>query len=882
MGVEEPAPAEVADPPRRPSTGSPVFLAKLRPPPAAHLIRRERLIRLLDDELEARLVVVAAPAGSGKTSLVASWAAQTERPLAWYSVDDSDRDPSRLLAGILAAIDTAVPGVSAAAREVLAQRGPLDEAVAALLVDLERSGGRDAVLVIDDVHVVDDLPDVARIIGDLAAYTPEWLHLVLIGRRRPRLNIERLRAQGHLREVSFEELQFSKDETAELLRRLAPDIGDEGLAPAGSRAAGWAASIQLGGLAARVAQARGEQPGTEAGDRLTDDYLWREVLSGESPEVLDILHAASVVERLNSDLARAVSGREDAVRLLEDAADRGLFLSRLAQPGWYALHSLVRDLVHRELGDHRPELLAEMHARAARWFDDAGEAALAVRHWLAADQPREALRAIAFHNGVLYDQGRESLVVEAVASLPPAVRVSDDLDAAIDHAWANLLVDRRALVDTVDRIDGLVATTPPRGPTRGRVLVLQAVRALQRGDWSASTGPAREAAAEFGAGWTEDFLGRFVWNVLARGPALAERWDDDLPEIRRMAQTLRADPRRRLAYDATRALGLALAGRPTAALAACDEVARVADVSGRSMLSLELTLAQAVAARERGDREPARATLEVLVQRPMTPLPYVPLRALLELATCHLAAGRLDEAEARLASARSLVLEDFSGPGVSGWTDTVETLVALVAEQGDRAQGAARRITDGFWGPAAEARVALARRATDEAADHLARARPRSPRQAVVHDLLLSRVAPSSEESVEAVRRAAGRAATHGMVQTLATESLWDHRLFERLERVADSVPAPWLDRVRHFSSTPSLQPGALLVGAQALTTRERDVLRMLPSRLTVREIADELHLSTNTVKFHLKVIYRKLGCSSRSEAAAIARGMTRLRPRQP
>ena len=264
------------------------------------------------------------------------------------------------------------------------------------------------------------------------------------------------------------------------------------------------------------------------------------------------------------------------------------------------------------------------------------------------------------------------------------------------------------------------------------------------------------------------------------------------------------------------------------------------------------------------------------------PLPYVPVRALLELSKCHLASGRLDEAEARLAAARTLMAEDFGGSGVGTWMGTVEVMVALSAGQHERAETAARGVTDAFWGPVALARVALAQGDTAGATALLGRARPRSPRQHVIHGLLFSRVAPRASESVEAVRRAASRAASHGMVQTVAMESLWDGDLPERLERVADSVPAPWLDRVRHGCSPRSIGTGTLPVGAQSLTTRERDVLRMLPSRLTVSEIADELHLSTNTVKFHLKVIYRKLGCSSRAEAAAVARGMTRIAPNRP
>lgn len=856
---------------------SPVFRAKLRAPAARHLIRRPRLLELIDRSIREGLVVLAAPAGSGKTSLLASWAAETDIPVAWLTLDDSDRNPVQLWTGILAAVETVAPGSTTGALAALTQGAPLDTVVAELLVALESASNTDAVLVIDDVHIVDQDLDVVMSIAEFAQYLPERFHLVLTARRSLALPVDRLRARGRLVTLSFDELRFSIAEASEMLGSLAPDLADADIAERAGRSAGWAANIQLSALAARAAQARMGVPLVEHSDQLTEDYLWHEVLAEESPAVLAVLHAASLVGRVNGDLAAAMTGREDAAALLEVASNRGLFLMRLSTHGWYALHALVRDLVQRELGVRSTAGLGRMHVGAARWYQDAGEPLFAVLHWLKADQPREALRAIAANNGDLYDRGLESVVIEAIAQIPHEV-IATDLSAAMDYAWSHVLVDRRVLVGTVDRVTSMASGQDLDTRTRGQILLLEAVAATSRGAWEDVRDLATAALDALGLESQQDTLGRFGWNMVARGQALTERWSDDLGTSRRAAVMLEVDLGRRLALQGTKALGLALEGRPTTALSVAQDTVEGAEQANLSILSLELGLALAIAHRELGQRDLALSELTVLAQHPMTPLPYVPFRAGLELAELHLAAGRLDEAETRLAAAKELMSADFEGLSALVWAQTTETLIAIAAGEMGRAAVAASRIVHPVWGPISLARLRLGDQDLPAAAAALATVRPWSVRQQVVVDLLRSRAASAPPEALESVRRAATLASANGLVQTVAFECAPGTGVLERLERAADSVPSGWLDRVRRGTAIWQTQDAFLPEGVQTLTPRERDILRMLPSRLTVTEIADELHLSRNTVKFHLKVIYRKLECGSRADAADIARRMTRIR----
>jgi LuxR family maltose regulon positive regulatory protein len=189
-------------------------------------------------------------------------------------------------------------------------------------------------------------------------------------------------------------------------------------------------------------------------------------------------------------------------------------------------------------------------------------------------------------------------------------------------------------------------------------------------------------------------------------------------------------------------------------------------------------------------------------------------------------------------------------------------------------------VADPFWGEVCQARILLA--AGDLAGAHEAagRATTRCVRHVVLRDLLLARTAPSNEAAVELAGSAVERATAAGLLQTLASEG---PEAVELVELAAWRAPEQWLDRLRRAAvpvvDQALLDDSALL---ESLTSRERGVLRLLASRLTLREIADELGISTNTLKFHLKVVYRKLGCSSRAEAVELARSRTRLHKSPP
>ncbi len=864
--------------PRLVVPASPLLRAKLRPPVVPeHLVRRPRLLRLLDDAVSAPLTLVVAPAGVGKTVLVSSWAAQSTVPTAWLSMDEADRDGRRLWSGVIAALETLRPGCGEAALTLLRRPGPLASVVHQLLDDLESGADSSRVLVIDDLHLVDD-DDVVASLALFLQHLPTWLHVVLLSRREPILPVDRLQGRGQLAEVHFAELRFSHEEACEMLTRLVPGLSEDQIDALATHAAGWAAGLQLAALAARSNRAHlpVEAPGVVAGDLLVDDYVWREVLAAEDTELVEALLDVSVADLIDPSLARALTAREDAGSLLALAEARGLFVARLGLEGWFAVHSLVRSALLAELWRRSPTRLVEQHVRAAQWFEDAGQVPVALEHWLLADRRRDALRLLAFKHTELYDSGQETTIQRTIAALPHELATAD-VESMLEFAWCHLLVDRRRFLELVDQVMWWADRSPPDETLRARLTMLQSIAATVSGDWLEGKALAERAMGDLSETWWRDPLGRFGWNMVARAWALSECWNDTGDDVREADLALSRDPERRLAFEGTRSLGEALAGRPADALRVAAGVRRAAEVANMTILRTELALAEAVAHRELGDRERALPALAALADAPAETMLYCRILATLELAEARLDEGDVDAARRVFGQAEALIDTESFGPDGRNWLARVGTRLAVFAGEIDDARRWSDQVDDPFWGGVSTARVHLAAGDRLDALAALDGVVPRCVRHEAVLGLLRARAVAARDESTKHAIAAVELATANGLLQTVASEGA---EVIELVERSAWRVQPQWLDRLRRAAAEGArLSQGGRTELVDPLTERECDVLRFLASRLSVREIADELYLSVNTLKFHLKAIYRKLGVNSRAEAADVARRMTIVPP---
>ena len=531
----------------------------------------------------------------------------------------------------------------------------------------------------------------------------------------------------------------------------------------------------------------------------------------------------------------------------------------------------MRTVLVRELRERAPGHLGELHARAARWYELAGDVPAALDHWLLADRPRRALRLLAVEHAALYDSGREATVIRTIGAIPAHV-AAEDVEAMMDFAWCHLLVDRHRFQELVEQLNWWAGRSDLDAIHQGRVTMLRSMAAAMGGNWEEGGRLARRAMAVMGDGSWRDPLGRFGWNMVAWEIALSERWEDAHDEVREVELALGRDAERRLAFEGTRALGEALAGRPLDALRIVAGVRQAAAVTQMSILHAELAAAEAIAVRELGDRPRALAALEALAAAPAETTLYCQVLARLELVQARLDEGDLDAAQAAFDSVAELIEVELPGPGTLIWLARTATVLALAAGDVARAEDWAARVDDPFWGPVGRARVHLARHDRDEALAALEPVAPRCVRHEVILSLLRARATADNDEAMKLASRAVELSAADGLLQTVASEG---PEATELAERAAWRAPEQWVDRLRRAAAERRRGGHQHLVLGEQLTERERDVLRFLPSRLTVHEIADELYVSVNTLKFHLKVIYRKLGVSSRAEAAEMARKMT-------
>jgi len=874
--VEKLPPTRVGVPGQRSTnrlTRSPFLSAKTRQPlPPAHFVRRERLLQLLDDlSADHPVTLVVAPAGAGKTALLADWAAHTELRPVWVTCDDLDADPGQLWTLVAAALERVEPEAVARAAPLFRTAARLEEAMGTLLDDLHATDTAPTALIIDNLHALDSSPAARESFAQLAQHLPPWLHLVLGSRRRPALPVDRMLANGSLAEVRFPELRLTPEEAHAMMARLSPEFPEDRLAAVVDRAKGWPAALQLAALAARSQRAAPVlgHDGPD-GERLIDEYLWREVLQAESPDVVSVLLDTAAVDRISPSLAEALTGRADAADLLLDAEARGLFVTRLERGGWFQVHALVREVLLAEAERRSPDRLRSQHRRAARWFEELGEFPAAVDHWLAADEPRDALRLLSASLPELYDSGRQATFLRMVGRIHPTV-VGADPVALMQYAFCQLLVSQSGFIDTVATLGEVLGRTEDVDDlTARRAQVFQGHAAMMTGAFADGERAARQGLKDLGPAAAQDPFLRFGWSVVARAIALEERWDEHGADVQEMRRQLSMDPERRTAWEGIRALGLVLAGRPTDAIRVAAGVRRMADVSNMTALRAEIDIADALVQHELGDAERAAAQLERLAAEPVAPVSHPQALARLWQVDSALVLGDVDAAQRALVDAEALVHELWPGEGGRSRVATRGTAVALARDDLDAAQQWCERNSDLFWGPVGRARLLLAQGRGPEALDELGTARRLCVRHEVVHGLLTGRALSDREAAVKAVATAIERAADTGMLATVAAEG---EEVLALAEVGTWGVPQAWMDRLRR-AAAPRVEADKAPGQVERLTEREQDVLRLLPSRLTLREIADELFVSQNTLKFHLRVIYRKLGVNSRADAVEVGRRM--------
>ena len=434
------------------------------------MIARPRL-RL---ELREAVTLVCAPAGSGKTALVASALPSA----AWVSLESTDDEPGRLWAAVLTALRVAgaVPEESALA--ALAPPLPASgDDFMPLFVNAVAELPEQAVLVLDDVHVLRSRACLAQL-AFLILHLPDTLRLVLASRSDPRLPLHVLRVRGRLAELRATDLAFTEAEAGELLRAHGLELADELVRALHARTEGWGAGLRLAALSLQgradperfVAEFAGD-------DRVVGDYLLAEVLDRQTPRLRSFLLRTSLVERICGPLADAITGDDNgADALAELERTNGFVLGTDGHREWFRYHrlfaTLLRTRAQRELGAEIPAL----HARAARWYAAHGRCVDALEHAVLAQEWDLAADVVAGHWFELYVHGDAAAVLRLAAQLPPErVAAHAELAAALacaaldvgDTATAALHLTRRTGGGRRSARPGDGAREARRGPAGG-------------------------------------------------------------------------------------------------------------------------------------------------------------------------------------------------------------------------------------------------------------------------------------------------------------------------------------------------------------------------------------------------------------------------------
>jgi LuxR family maltose regulon positive regulatory protein len=881
------------------------------PRPPQGLVARPRLLDRLDDGLARELTLISAPAGFGKTSLLADWSQRGERRVGWLSLDAGDNDPVRFWRHAIAALDRVRPGLAERVSPLLGPPAPASfEGVATAAVNELAAEDGEALLVLDDYHLIEAQP-VHASLQFLLEHQPPGLHVVLATRVDPQLPLARLRARGQLAELRAAELMFTLDEASALLQKAAGfEFRDDEVAPLVARTEGWAAGLQLAALSLhRQPDVAGFVESFSGSHRHVLDYLTEEVLERQPQAVREFLFETSVLGRLSGPLCDAVTGRADGQQMLEAIEAANLFLAPLDEMrGWWRYHALFADLLRARLQQQDPERMRELHRNAGLWHEEHGPVDDAVSHALAAGDAGWAARLIERHADELLVRSEGATLQRWLGALPPGsiearprLLITQTRFAGLEEVEDLLDAAERAFAHTADE---------PYEPSVGRgvsrlanvpamIAAGRAFVAYSRGDAEAAMALALRAQTEIGEGeWWLDSLAQALSGAAA--------WlHGRLGEAERAIASSIARWQAADVHDQVELWSQYLGqiecarGRLDLAVGTYEDVLEAATVPDMPVLAAASTahVGLGAVAYQRGEFDTALQHLtEGLRLCRQFGNPDSLANGLATLAWIRRAQGDVPAALDAMEEA-----ERVSDPTVADLFNSVPAQRArLLLSQGEVAAAARWAEQRGLGAddepnyPREPAYLLLARAL-------LAQDRP-DQALAVLDRLLAAAAAQDRTGSVIEIQalRAVGLAALGdeaGAVATLAEALSLAHpqgyvRVFVdegppmgtllgqliRAQRIA--VPGDYVGLlVRAFEQdsagrasderpTAAIVPGLVT----ALSDRELEVLHLLAAGKQNQDIADELHMALNTVKKHATHIFDKLGATNRTEATVRAR----------
>ena len=894
-----------------------LYVPSVRP----RLVPRPRLIERLNAGLHRKLTLVSAPAGFGKTTLLSEWVAGCERPVAWLSLDEGDNDPTRFLAYLAAALRTVgvevEEGIFAGAGVPAAM-----EACLTTLVNQVNTAPAPFILVLDDYHFVTAQP-VHDTLTFFLDHLPPNLHLVIATRADPPLPVARLRGRGQLTELRLTDLRFTPDEAATFLNQvMGLGLSAEDVAALEARTEGWIAGLQMAAVSIQEQEdVAGFIQAFTGSNRYILDYLVEEVLQRQPESVQTFLLQTSILDRLTGPLCDAVVGEIGDWRaeiddhhqypisniqsqaILEYLESFNLFILPLDnERRWYRYHRLFADLLRQRLHqahlDHTPVL----HRRASEWFEQNGLVAEAIDHALAAEDLERAADLIEQNAEATLMRGEAATFLRWISVLPDEL-VHARPSLCVFYAWMLLMHGQplkviESFLHNADRGDEIVAgrVTALRGLMAG--FQGQVSRAVELSHRALEQLPEEDQFVRTFAAW---LLGMFQ---LVGGEGMVD--SQPLDDVLRMSQRA-GNVMLSVMVVCNQAELLMRQGQLHEAAATYRKALELAtDAQGQRMpIAGQALIGLGELSRQWGDLDAAVRYLVEGIQLTEQWSEVGPLEAYICLARIRQAQGDVDGAWQALEKAQELAvkfdltdLDDLTVAMFQAWMCVAQGDLGPArrwAEERDLYQYVDSPLQEKAGDPYDHrmrkyellvlARLLIAQGQSAEALKLLGslvplaewRGRPGMLIEIYALQALACQAQGDVEQAMAALERALSLAEPEGYVRIFADEGEPMARLLQEAARrgiapgfVNKSLAAFGVSKDRGTEEplpSPRTQPLP-----EPLSARELEVLRLLNTHLSSTEIAEELFISVNTARFHIKNIYGKLGVHGRSEAIQRAR----------
>ncbi len=875
-----------------------------RPPPHPGMIPRPGLVARLDANPTARLALVSAPPGFGKTTLVAEWLAAGGAPLsAWLLLDDGDNEPGRFWRHVVAALQTADPRLGARLADTLGRHTlpPPETWLTVLLNDLAALS-RPIVLALDEYHHI-RAPAIHHGVDYLLRHAPPGMRLALISRADPPLSLARLRVADELVELRAADLRFSRPEMERYLNgEMGLGLSLDDVALLEQRTEGWPAGVHLAAHSLRGYDAGGRHDFVQTfsgSHHYVLNYLLEEVLQQQAPDVRDFLLRTSILRRLSAPLCAAVMGQpvEAVEPLLPWLARENLFTQSLDEDQrWFRYHPLFAESLETRLRQSDPARWRELHRRAGAWCAGNGHPGRAIAHALAAEEFETAADLIERVAERTWTHGEVDTLLRWLEALPPAV-LAGRIDLRLLHIWLLVLHNRWDEAARLrDEVEAAVERLPEPQHTvyRGRWATIAGAMAAQRCEPEAAIRMAQQAQALLPAGegvWrAAGLLDLGLAHMMTgnAGPAAAA--------FRAAAELSVAHENAYLAFAALGHLGhvCAALGRLHEAEATWQRLRELEGMPGGAALALRAhgDVGLGLIAYERDDLPAAERLLGAGLEA-IWPggHPRLTLLGRVALAQTHAARGDWPAARRQLEEgaemARQLRLPGMErtalahGARLARREGQLDVVAGWMEAAGLSPQAPAdfRRETEQIV--LVEALLADGRFGEAEGlAGRLRAAAERAGRAgSLIRLLLLHALALAGQRRLPEAETAVARALRLAEPQGYARIFLdLGAPLMELLRRpgVRQVTPAYAGQLLRAFDVeiTPSPVVGETpaLNALDELTQREREILAYVARGASNQDIADELVLSVGTVKGHINHIFGKLGVHSRTAAVARAR----------